>query len=1115
MPRSPTLAVLLALLAAACPGRPTPEAPGTDASEAAPAPDDAPNLRIELTDAPGTASPADARTAAVHTPPRLVEAWPRWISARDPVLVLHFDQRIDAAAVLPALHVEVEGGAPPLRLATLAERAGPDVRAQLSGLDPARTATFAFTTPLPLRVGVEVWMSDVPTFDGRLRSHDRDSFSFSVHDRLRVVGIGCSSGPVCRPGAAIVLRFSAHLRPSPGLQQRIRVHPPLDGAVEVSETDVYLNGATRAHQTYEVTLPADFEDTYGQVLGQTSTLRVHVAGPEPSFDISGGTAITLLAPDQPRALVARTINVARLQVVVHAVRPADWPAHVATMAPDDGWQARAAARFGPPVLSYMVPVTGTKDQVARTTIDLGAALPRGLGHAVVEVRPVDWPDAEVPRFRTWLQATQIGLDAVVDATTVLAWTTDLQTGAALPGVRVQLGAAAAHSDADGLARLPLPTTRTPVLTATRGQDVAMLADDGEGFVRTVPAPLLLPVVVTDRGVYGPGETVRVKGWLRRHTRGPLGELAPVDARALTYTLVDPAGRERGAGQLELTRHDSFDFTVTLPPLIDPGSARLAFSAGDEHFVHALQIAGRPQPTLRVRSDAGPHIVGGHAELTASVRASAGDAPITALQWTVHQTPAHFTPPSHEDFEFGRRRETHDTPPAVHHTSTDARGEHTLRARFTALTFREPTAVIAGATVTAGSGVLDLAPATVTLLVHPASLYVGLRSAGRFVEAGAPLIVDAVVTDLGGKRVSGRPIVLRAHARTADGKPGRSIGECRLRSAHEPVRCALQPQGAGEYSFTATVVDEQGRAQDSELTLWAAGEPSTRPADPALRVIPDHDQHRVGATARVLVLAPFTPAEGLWTLRRDGVRRSGRFHMRGVSTVLDIPIDEAMAPGAVLHVQLVGRQPHPTNSPRPAHAEGEARLTVSPSGRNLDLSFEPAPAQQRLTVTVRGADGRPVVGAEVTAFIVEEAAHVLTDLFADYPPDLGTGTTDHRNRHNLVGTHGPPASAYPFAPLPRGVPVSSVRDDAVGIRLAGSHPASRVRLRGTPRSHSDLDSPVVFTSAAPTDVAGRAHVAFTLPHGRTHHRVLAYATAGTDRFGAAQTILTVTPVPRDP
>lgn len=42
-------------------------------------------------------------------------------------------------------------------------------------------------------------------------------------------------------------------------------------------------------------------------------------------------------------------------------------------------------------------------------------------------------------------------------------------------------------------------------------------------------------------------------------------------------------------------------------------------------------------------------------------------------------------------------------------------------------------------------------------------------------------------------------------------------------------------------------------------------------------------------------------------------------------------------------------------------------------------------------------------------------------------------------------------------------------------------------------------------------------AVSLGHTRRVHqrRVLAYATAGTDRFGAAQTTLTATPVPRDP
>ncbi len=51
-------------------------------------------------------------------------------------------------------------------------------------------------------------------------------------------------------------------------------------------------------------------------------------------------------------------------------------------------------------------------------------------------------------------------------------------------------------------------------------------------------------------------------------------------------------------------------------------------------------------------------------------------------------------------------------------------------------------------------------ASANLLVHPADLYVGLRSA-TFVEAGDPLVIDAIVTDLDGNPVADRPIALRA------------------------------------------------------------------------------------------------------------------------------------------------------------------------------------------------------------------------------------------------------------------------------------------------------------------------------------------------------------------
>ena len=51
--------------------------------------------------------------------------------------------------------------------------------------------------------------------------------------------------------------------------------------------------------------------------------------------------------------------------------------------------------------------------------------------------------------------------------------------------------------------------------------------------------------------------------------------------------------------------------------------------------------------------------------------------------------------------------------------------------------------------------------TTTLLVHPASLYVGLRTDRYFVEKGTPIKVDFIVTDLDGKAISGQTVVITA------------------------------------------------------------------------------------------------------------------------------------------------------------------------------------------------------------------------------------------------------------------------------------------------------------------------------------------------------------------
>ena len=51
--------------------------------------------------------------------------------------------------------------------------------------------------------------------------------------------------------------------------------------------------------------------------------------------------------------------------------------------------------------------------------------------------------------------------------------------------------------------------------------------------------------------------------------------------------------------------------------------------------------------------------------------------------------------------------------------------------------------------------------TTTLLVHPADLYIGLRSDSYFVQRGTPLKVDFIVTDLDGNPIKDREVEITA------------------------------------------------------------------------------------------------------------------------------------------------------------------------------------------------------------------------------------------------------------------------------------------------------------------------------------------------------------------
>jgi uncharacterized protein YfaS (alpha-2-macroglobulin family) len=140
-----------------------------------------------------------------------------------------------------------------------------------------------------------------------------------------------------------------------------------------------------------------------------------------------------------------------------------------------------------------------------------------------------------------------------------------------------------------------------------------------------------------------------------------------------------------------------------------------------------------------------------------------------------------------------------------------------------------------------------------------------------------------------------------------------------------------------------------------------------------------------------VIAPFVPAEGLLTVRRQGIVHVERFTMRTASQAIKLKLDDTLVPNAEIRVDLVGATvrddatgtPDPKLVKRPAFASSSAGVKILPSARTLGvvaaakkIAIEPGGSTQ-IDVDVKSPEGRGVAGAQVAVIVVDEAVLALS------------------------------------------------------------------------------------------------------------------------------------------
>jgi uncharacterized protein YfaS (alpha-2-macroglobulin family) len=1201
-------------------------------------------------------------------PPKVEQMFPQnQIVKRDALMFISFDQEINPEAVLRTITVSGSRTRLAVRLATQAEiDADASISYYSKQAQPKRWLAFravnldgSTQNALPPASTITVTVEKgTPSAEGPLTTAKPQAFSFQTYSPLQFQGGYCSyrGSKTCTPFDAWYMEFNNPIDAAKFTKEIVNIEPPVEGLkIYPAGNNVYFEGYKKGRTTYKITIDGSLSDTFGQALGKPATALIKVGSAEMNLYAQGGFMRVLDPTAKPTFSIYST-NLNAVKLRMYKVEPSDWQQfqdYVRRINYDDGKRPPVPGRL---VTDKSVPVASKPDEMVETRVDVDQALDGGFGNVIVDILAIEDTNKAVtvryrePHIFTWLQATQIGLDAFVDNSELVGFATELKTGKPVAGVDLSIypngkvgvsdqtsvindaqqgfvagvwnwftskggpnvneiqsvdseGAAASVEPNDpaqtnltlenGILRLQLPDApakQQNLLIAKRGKDIAFLPENTEyywqdsgNWYKKSESDSLRWFVFDDRKMYKPKEEVSVKGYIRKIAAGKLGDVEGLGdaASGLTYSVKDAQNNEIAKGTGNLNSFGAFDFKFSIPDNANLGYSNIELSTNSSlpggSYQHPFQIQEFRRPEFEVTSKVeteAPHFVGGKALLSVEAKYYAGGGLANAeTNWTVTASPTNYTPPNRGDYTFGtwvpwwrifdygdyemggmRGRPYGGGTTQTFKGVTDASGKHLLKIDFESVKPPRPY------TITAASSVMDVnrqtGSSSTSLLVHPSELYIGIKTDRSFVQKGEKIEIESIVSDIDGNLVAGRDAKIKAVLKDWAFDKGAwkevTVDEqtCTIKSSTQPSKCSFIGKSGGQYTITATVIDDKERFNESTMTVWVPGgkqPPKRNVEQEEAQIIPSKKNYVPRDVAELLVISPFAPAEGVLTLRRDGIVKTERFTMKDSSITLKIPLEEKYLPNIYAQVDLVGAEPRTNDKgeietklvPRPAFASGSINLPISIASRKLTVSADPADktlvpgGDTKVNVEVKDSRGDPVANSEVAVAVVDESVLALSRYIIGDPADTfyaarSTGTTDHHSRKDILLANPEDLRKQPPPPPPSSASIDTTRTTVESVSVQGAAVASSAMRKesrqgnlagigkddGSPQSpdtpinlRENFKALALWSPTLKTDSNGKAVLDIKLPDNLTRYRITAVSVDTGKRFGKGESTIT--------
>lgn len=1022
--------------------------------------------------------------------------------------------------------------------------------------DNPKLAEIVPTKPLPL--ASPIYLDVAKTLKGKegpLTAKEPASFRYHTYGPLRVSETYC---PRDTPHGKCAARTSVSIGLTnpvsyADLRKAITITPAIklnwwEGAGEDYETSrIRLDGQFRPAGSYTVRISGALTDKYGQKLGRDEVIALQFDDLWPQAEI--GVSGTYFEPKAARDIAVASVNVKSMELLTaklddNAIGVLSWSQDQVSFDRLAGLGGAKVSRVQPAAAPNL-----TAKNIIQPSEVLGGQDKRGP--MAVAVRYTERPGTREAHPRTLMQIVQVtdlGISAKVSRFGSLVWVNRLSDGQPVVGAEIRIrapggsapGDHVAQTDQHGMALVPgeklYPSRdyrRSPLIIVKKGEDWAYRSADDllYGWRYGVSTDLhgeldTFGMIFTERGVYRPGDTVRIKGVLRKPE--PRGTSTPA-GKAAKVSISTPTGEPLLDRTITLTEFGTFALDANVPATAPLGGYEITVSVnGNANNAWGnFEVAEYRPSEFKVGTelDQRAYVRGDDVRCTARGDYLFG-APMSKadVRTTVTRGQSWFSVPKTDDFvtddyAFDQDRDEGYIDASELQTGRgqlDTEGKHQVSTKLALPGMRGTERVHCEAEVTDLSR--QAVAASSTAIVHPAMFYVALQpGTDGFAKGGDDLSPKVMAVDPEGRRRAGVPIDIELIRRTwvtARESAGRSgyhsvsratdsvVSQCQVRSGGAPVSCNVKVPKAGYYILRAKAQDTRGNPVAASTYVYATGDGESGWAehdDMRIELVPDRKSYEVGQTAKILIKSPFKEAEALVSVERAGIYTQKRMKLQGSMPTVQVPITADFEPNAYVSVVLIrGRSKAPPaqwNAPdvgAPAFRIGYADLRINPEAKRLAVKVSANKSDYRpgetatvdVSVTDRGGKGKRT---EVTLYAVDEGVLMLTGYKTPDPIPVFTAPRALNVGYTEARTDLARLTLSPFQ--------NTVGEDK-GLEGGGGG--------GT---RKDFRTSAYFNPSVLTDESGKARVSFKLPESLTTYRIMAVVVGNSDLFGFGDSSVT--------